>query len=148
VKLRRVSAARFPLWRERPPLRTVILAASFCGYFALLVYCDIARRLHRGYKAVTRDGAVVLTEIAPDSPAARAGMAVGDRLIAVNDLVIIDHDSWGAVAYVYEINDPMPVVIERNGRPQELTLLLPPQSPDFCSRSQAARCSSCGWRSF
>jgi len=109
----------------------VIPAASFCGYFALLVYCDIARPLHPGYKAVSRDGAVVLTQIAPDSPAARAGMAVGDRLIAVNDLVIIDHDSWGAVAYVYEINDPMPVVIERNGRSQELTLLLPPQSPDF-----------------
>src|SRR5262245_21841522 len=132
VKLRRVSAARLPLWSERPRLRTLIPAASFCGYFALLVYCDIVRPVHPGYRAdATPDGAVVLTDIAPGSPAARAGMAIGDQLIAVNGLAIVENVSWGAICSIYQIDVPMPVVIKRDGRARELTMLLPLESAAF-----------------
>ena len=62
-------------------LLTLVAAGSFCLYFALLLFCDVVRPAHPGYKAdATQDGAVVITGIAPDSPVARAGMAVGDRL--------------------------------------------------------------------
>jgi hypothetical protein len=69
--LRRIGAARFPSWAEFPPLWTLVVAGSFCGHFALLVYCDLLRPVNPGFKAkATAPHAVVLTEVRPGTPAA------------------------------------------------------------------------------
>ena len=132
AELRRVGAARFPKWAEFPPVWILVVVASFCGYYGLLLYSDLVRPINPGFKAAaSRRGGVVLTEVREGSPAAHAGMLVGDHLIAVNDLFIIDSDSWGAIGANYEIDDPMPAIVERNGVRQHLTLRLPRQTPDY-----------------
>ena len=131
AELRRVGPAKFPTWAGLPPLWTLVVAASFFGYFALIVYCDVVRPINPGFTAETRDGAVIVDMVKPGTPAAEAGLTVGDRLIGINGLFIVDSDSWGAVGANYEIDVPMPVIVERQGLRLSLTLRLPHQPVDF-----------------
>ena len=131
AELRRVGPARFPMWTGLPPLWTLVVAASFCGYFALVVYCDLVRPVNPGFTAETRNGAVVLDMIKPGTPAAEAGLTIGDRLIAINGLFIIDSDSWGAVGANYELDVPMPVIVERQGLRVSLTMRLSHEPADY-----------------
>ncbi len=63
---------------------------------------------------------------------------VGDHLIAVNGLTIVDSDSWGAIGANYEIDAPMPVVVERQATRLARQLRLPRQTADYwASRSGA-----------
>jgi Protein kinase domain/PDZ domain len=132
AELRRIGAARFPGWSEFPPLWTLVVAGSFCGYFALLVYCDLVRPVNPGFRAkATAPHAVVLTEVRPGTPAAEAGLIVGDHLIAVNGLTIVNSDSWGAIGANYEIDVPMPVIVERLGTRLTMPLRLPRQTVGY-----------------
>lgn len=125
--LRRVGAARRSGW-VRPPIWILVVAGSFCTYFALLVYCDLVRPLNPGFDANSNgSGALILSEVGTGTPASRAGMAVGDRVISINGVTIIDSDSWGALGSNYQIGVPMPVVVERHGARTHLNLLLPPE---------------------
>ena len=64
AELRRVGPAKFPTWAGLPPLWTLVVAASFFGYFALLVYCDVFRPKNPGFEAdPTHTGAVVVTRV-------------------------------------------------------------------------------------
>ncbi len=130
--LRRVGAARLGGSAVRPPIWILIVAGSFCVYFALLVYCDVFRPVNPGFEAdPSHTGAVVVTRVEPATPASRAGIAVGDHLIAINGLTIIDSDGWGALGANYQIGVPMPVVVSRNGERLHLSMLLPPVSPRY-----------------
>ena len=131
AELRRVGPAKFPTWAGLPPLWTLVVAASFFAYFALIVYCEVVRPTNPGFTAETRDGAVIVDMVKPGTPAAEAGLTVGDRLIGINGLFIVDSDSWGAVGANYEIDVPMPVIVERQGLRLSLTLRLPHQPVDF-----------------
>ena len=82
-----------------------LLAGSFAAYFALLVYCDIFRPVNPGFEAdPSPAGPLVVTRVTEGSPAARGGLAVGDRLISINSVTIADSDSWGALGGAYEVN--------------------------------------------
>ena len=130
--LRRVGAARLGGPVERPPLVSLIVAGSFCVYFGLLVYCDIFRPVNPGFEAdPSPSGAVVITKVKPGTPAERAGMAVGDHLIAINNVVIIDSDAWGALGANYQIDVAMPVLVARNGERLQLEMVLPPGPPGY-----------------
>ncbi len=130
--LRRVGAARLGGSAARPPIWILIVAGSFCVYFVLLVYCDVFRPVNPGFEAdPSPSGAVVITNVRPATPAADAGMAVGDHLLAINNVVIIDSDASGALGANYQIDAPMPVVVTRNGERLHLSLLLPPISPSY-----------------
>jgi PDZ domain len=129
---RRIGAARFPGWSEFPPIWILVVAGSFCAYFALLVYCDLFRPKNPGYEAdPTHTGAVVVTRVEAETPAFQAGMAVGDHLIAINGLTIIDSDGWGALGANYQTGVSMPVIVERNGVRLTLSMLLPAETPDY-----------------
>ena len=132
MELRRVGAARFLTRVERPPVWTLLVAASFCGYFTLFIYCDLVRPVNPGYRADATAAGVTLTEVRPGTPAAAAGMTVGDRLIAINGLTIVDSDS-GAIGANYLIGVPMPVIVERQGSRYEMTMLLPRRSSAYWS---------------
>ena len=76
-------------------------------------------------------GAVVVTRVEAGTPAFEAGISVGDHLIAINGLTIIDSDGWGALGSNYRIGVAMPVIVERNGVRVNLSILLPPESADY-----------------
>ncbi len=129
---RRGGAARFGGLEERPPIWILVVAGSFFAYFGLLVYCDIARPMPPGLEAdPSPTGAVVVTKVSAATPAAQAGISVGDHLIAVNGLTIIDSDGWGALGANYKIGVPMPVIVERNGQRVHLSMLLPAESAHY-----------------
>ena len=130
--LRRVGATRLGEPAVRPPIWILVVAGSFSVYFGLLVYCDVFRPVNPGFEAdPTHTGAVVVTRVGPATPASRAGIAVGDHLIAINGLTIIDSDGWGALGANYQIGVSMPVIVERSGARIDLRMLLEPESPGY-----------------
>ena len=130
--LRRVGAARFGGLAGLPPIWILVVAGSFCTYFALLVFCDLVRPVYPGFEAdPDRTGGVVVTKVMPATPASDAGMAVGDRLIAINGVTIVDSDTWGAVGANYQIGVSMPVIVERSGARTHLSMRLPPEEVDY-----------------
>jgi tRNA A-37 threonylcarbamoyl transferase component Bud32 len=93
------------------------LAASFCAYFALLVYCDLARPEPDGI--AKEDGAV-----AAGSPAARAGLLPGDRVVMYDGVPIHGRVGWDRVAMNMAIGQPLQVAVVRDGRRIETTIVL------------------------
>jgi tRNA A-37 threonylcarbamoyl transferase component Bud32 len=128
---RRIGKARFGWWSNRPPLWILVLTVSFCGYFALLVYCDIARPVNPGYQATPTPQGVIITRVKPGTQADHAGLKAGDRLISSNGVTIVASDSWGSLGANYEIGVPMPLVVDRAGTRIHLQLLLPAETPRY-----------------
>jgi hypothetical protein len=87
ARLRRVGAARFPARVEWPPVWTLVVAASFCGYFVFLFVCELVRPVNPGFTADSHGGrGVVISTVRGGTPAAAAGLLVGDHLVSVNGL--------------------------------------------------------------
>jgi tRNA A-37 threonylcarbamoyl transferase component Bud32 len=128
---RRIDAARFRTRTRPPPIWILVVLAAFTVYFGIIVYCDLRRPVSPGYRAEARPEGTVLTEVRPTSPAAQAGMVVGDRILAVNGVTIVDSDSWGGIGANYQIGVPMPAIVERGGQQLALTLQLGPESLDY-----------------
>ncbi|MFK7830816.1 MAG: RIP metalloprotease RseP [Congregibacter sp.] len=64
----------------------------------------------------------LLDEIVPDSPADKAGMRVGDRILSTDGQSILLWKDW--VSYVQaRPGEALQVVLERDGQPLELTLV-------------------------
>jgi len=85
-----------------------------------------------GFEAdATATGAVTVTHVKANSPAAVSGIVVDDRVVAINGVRIIEADSWGAIGATYQTGVPMPIVVERNGVRMDLRIVLPPESPRY-----------------
>jgi hypothetical protein len=109
----------------RPSLWVLLLAGAFCGYFALLIYCDVMRPENPGFVlSASPERTVVVSDVFPGTPAAGIGLRTGDRIVAVNGVTLASIDSWGALGTYYDKDKPMAVVLERDGRLLELTMML------------------------
>jgi hypothetical protein len=72
-------------------------------------------------------GTVILTHVVHGSPAARAGLAAGDRIYQVGD-----RDFKDEAAFIQMTGTPaesLPLLIERDGRPRSVTLQSPQARP-------------------
>ena len=85
----------------------LVVAASFLGYFALLVYCDLWRPEDQGLLYGFDGGRMVANGVRPGSPAARAGFQRGDVVVAWSAQPIRDQLDWQAVTANYEPGRPM-----------------------------------------
>jgi serine/threonine-protein kinase len=74
-------------------------AAAFLGYFALLVYCDIWRPIPEGMalEATRGQRGLLVKKMTADSPAAQAGVLVGDRIVAADGRAVDSKSEWEAV---------------------------------------------------
>ena len=108
AQLRRVGATGIRARPRLPPAWILVAGGSFVGYFTLLMYCDLIRPVNPGFEADPVGGAVVVTEVQSSTPASEAGIARGDRLIAVNGVTVVDSDAWGGLSGIYELGVPMP----------------------------------------
>ena len=79
----------------------------------------IAQRL--GFKDL---GGMVVSRVDPDGPAARAGVRVGDRIRKVNGHPVDSVDDAQRSIYGAAVGDRLTLVVEREGRTQELGLTL------------------------
>ena len=83
-------------------------------------------RVSRGWLGVGlagEDGAVV-SSVYPDTPAADAGLKVGDRILSVDGKAVTSSDALVRSIGRYRAGDEMLLGIERKGRDRELTVTL------------------------
>src|SRR5262249_30054916 len=109
--------------RRRAPWMAVAAGGPFLGYFLLLVYCDVRRPETPGLVIDAVPGAVVVRSVALDSPAARAGLQPGDRIVEWNGRSIADVD-WMFIDANLELDRPMPLAVERGSAPFATALTL------------------------
>lgn len=116
---------------QRPPLWLVGLAACFCAYFGLLVYCDVARPANAGFVTnASPDGQIQVVIVAPNSAAARAGMQVDDRILSINGARIATARARKDVG-INALMGPNRMVVRRGTSEVELTLILEPAPRSF-----------------
>jgi len=108
------------------------MAGAFCAYFGLLIYCDFVRPENPGFTAEQAEDApgVLVSGVSADSPAERAGLRVGDRIIAFNHVRIPGAESLMWLSTILDLGVAMPVVVERAGTVATLVLRLEPASLD------------------
>jgi eukaryotic-like serine/threonine-protein kinase len=106
----------------RPPWWTLVIAASFLGYFALLVHCDLWRPEDEGLSCTFDGGRMAVSLVKPGSPAATAGLRPGDVIAAWNGQPIGDRFDWQAVTANYELDRPMIVDIVRGAQHLQASL--------------------------
>jgi len=81
------------------PWWVIPCAGSFLAYFALLVYCDVSRPVPDGMKLESGGAApgVLVTDVAPGSPAALAGIRTDDRILIADGHPVDSRIEWEAV---------------------------------------------------
>lgn len=83
---------------SRPPWWMLIIAALFIGYHVLLLYSDLTRPEPAGFVFGIHESAIVVRAVAPGSRAARAGLAVGDRVLTANSHPVRSRLDWSSGA--------------------------------------------------
>lgn len=76
----------------------LIIAALFIGYHVLLLYSDLTRPEPAGFVFGIHESAIVVRAVAPGSRAARAGLAVGDRVLTANSHPVRSRLDWSSGA--------------------------------------------------
>lgn len=83
-------------------------------------------------KEKTPEGAVRIAAVVPGSPAAAAGFAVGDVLVAINGVALADakSEAWKKVKTAWEPGSRVDYTVERGGARLTLsaTLATPPEA--------------------
>ncbi len=123
-----MNSADKPPSLPRAPWWMYVCAASFVGYFALTIYSSLRGPEPLGAFATYANGAMVLTEVFPDTPAQRLGLKPGDRIVAVNGQAIHNRIDWWFLRTNLEADRAARVEIERQGTRLELELVLPRNS--------------------
>src|SRR5271167_768939 len=108
-----------------------VLGAAFAGYYALLLHSDLTRPEPIGFAFEFRDGAMLLKALEPDSAAAHAGLAVGDRITTANHNPIHNRLDWLLIETNLQVGQPIHLGVARNSRVHGVDLLLARAPPRF-----------------
>jgi S1-C subfamily serine protease len=129
-------------WFVAAAMVASVVASVFAGGHECQVTAEeCAKQLHAKYeksawlgieKEKTPDGAVRVAAVTPGSPAAAAGFAVGDLLVAINGVALAESKSegWKKVQMAMEPGRRVDYTVTRNGAPLTLsaTLTTPPEA--------------------
>src|SRR6187200_2548393 len=113
-----------------PRLPAWILAVGlvFLGYYALLLSTDLTRPEPLGLRLELHPAGIRVRAMAPDSVAARAGLAAGDRLVAANSHPLRTRLDWTSVEMNLRIGQPLRLDVER-GTSTLAVALMPVRAP-------------------
>lgn len=105
---------------------TWLLAVSFGGYFTLLLYCDFTRPEAFGADMRARSGDLLVERVHEGSPAARAGLRVGDRLLTAAEGRLRGLFDWNAALANIEFDHGVRLEFERDGVVLRTTVVFHP----------------------
>jgi len=109
--------------RERAvPWWMYLAAAGFLAYFVLLAWCGLRGVAEPGITADFDSHTLAVKLVRPDSPAARAGLLAGDKLIAPDGAGIRTRFDWMALTGNWEAGTPARFLAERGGDRHAFTL--------------------------
>jgi tRNA A-37 threonylcarbamoyl transferase component Bud32 len=100
--------------RQPPPWWLIACAAAYVGYFVLLAWCEIDRPEPPGLIVRFDHDRMVALSVTPDSPAARAGLAAGDAILAANGHPLRSRLDWLLVAANLDTNQPIALRVVRH----------------------------------
>ena len=123
---------------RRPPWWMFVLAGAFAGYYVLLIHSDLNRPEPIGFVFEIRDSQMVLRELATNSPAARAGLEIGDGLLTANGRPILTRLDWQSIEMNLEVGRALRVEVERDGQRQPASLILGRASRNFWTTTAGA----------
>jgi hypothetical protein len=109
------ASSRLPAW-------LLALGLIFFGYYGLLVFTDLTRPAPIGLTLQVQSSGVVVDAVAADSPAARAGLAPGDRVVSANSHSTASRLDWMSVEMNLRTGEPLRLEIERSGARQTASL--------------------------
>ena len=98
------------------------LGLTFVGYYGLLFFTDLTRPAPIGLTLQVQPPGVVVDAVAADSPAARAGLMAGDRILHANSHPMTSRLDWMSVEMNLRTGEPLRLEIERAGTRQAASL--------------------------
>jgi len=101
-----------------------LAAASFLTYFGLAAYSHFSGPGRFGVNLNIAGEKVTLNRILPDTPASRAGLQVGDRLLAAGGRPMRTQIDWYVASAQVEAGRPVKLEIERNRQRLEVEVTL------------------------
>ena len=118
-----------------------LLAASYLGYAALFVYVEFRGPDLPGvhFPSAFAPGPAIIGAVTPGSPADRAGLQQGDRLIEFNGRPTPDTLMWYYALGASHAGRPYRVQIERDGQPRQVSLTLEQRPTGFRRTSDWVR---------
>ena len=93
----------------------VPLALIFLVYFIATALGDLYPVEQLGAEFATREGRVTVLAVDPDSPAGRAGVRPGDRIVTVDGRQVRNALDWGAALAWVDVDRPLSLLIDRDG---------------------------------
>jgi S1-C subfamily serine protease len=110
--------------RRRTPWWLYVAAASFCGYLALNMYLAFRGPETVDIASVFSKGRMVLLEVSPGSPGARAGLKAGDQVLAVEGQAIHSRRDWIGVRSNFEVGSSRRWEIKRGDERLQVVVTL------------------------
>ena len=99
----------------RPPVWLLACVATFLAYFALLVYCDLARPENEGMELDGSSAGLRVSHVEPGGPAGRAGLREGDEIVRASGRIVRSRMDWSVVAANFSFDLPTRLEVLRQG---------------------------------
>ena len=109
---------------NRPAWWLYLAAASYLSYFAVDTYCEFAGVDSMGVVPDYRSGSMLIREVYAESPAERAGLRAGDRILTVEGQPIRNGFDWMAVSSNFEVGRAFRLEVEGDGARRDTDVTL------------------------
>ena len=130
------SPARVVRPRLHAPWWLFIVAASFLAYSALAIYLSYFGPEPSGVAIDFGESGLLVRTVSAESPAARAGVKPGDRLVAVDGRERRNLLDWTIVKANFEVGRPNRWQIERDSDRREVIVTLERRSRTWSQQSR------------
>lgn len=120
-----LMAPRLATAQRRPPTTGCEACAPHTAQLGFLHRTE----WHRSTPKASWTETVTVTEVVPASPAEKAGLERGDRIVKVNGLVATTQLFW-SLRRTLAVGDTLHLTIRRGGEERTLTMIAAP--PDAC----------------
>ena len=108
--------------RARAPGWMYFIAGIFITYYVVMCYSELYEPRRIGIDCEFKDGTMAITSVVQRSPAARAGIQAGDRLLAIDESGIRDWEDWRRFVATVETGRDYRFELERAGQRSEFSV--------------------------